>query len=243
MKLHQAIALGEGAKTRYFESLKALDKAVRNRAPFEGLSRTYAPLEDSDAEKMPEESKRIHYRVEDLVAGMKERFVELFDVTATHEAANQKAVADVTFNGAVLIAQAPVTYLLFLEKKLVEWRGIIEAMPVLGPEDEWNLDSAGRCYKSTPILKARTRKEKRVLLKIAPTEHHPGQSEVFDADVRVGTWTEFKVSGCLSEERRLELLKRCEALIKAVKMARETANDIRAEEKKIGETVFDTLFA
>lgn len=243
MKLHQAIALGEGNKTRYFDALKALDKTIRNRAPFEGLSRTYEPLEDNDTERMPAESKRVHNRVEDLVTEMQGRFVELFDNALTHESANTQAAANIELDGKVLIEKAPVTYLLFLEKKLVEWRGVIEAMPTLSAEDEWIYDGGSRLYKSVPIQKARTRKEKKVLLKVAPTEHHPGQAETYDADVRVGTWTEFKLSGCLSEERKKELLGRCERLLKAVKVAREAANDIRAEEKKVGETIFTALFA
>lgn len=243
MKLHQAIALGEGNKTRYFEALKTLDKTIRSRIPFEGLSRTYEPLEDNDTERMPAESKRVHSRVEDLVAEMEGRFVDLFDNTATHEWGNTQAAANVELNGMVLIEKAPVTYLLFLEKKMVEWRGVIEAMPTLSPEEEWHYDVGSRLYKSTPVQKARTRKEKKVLLKVAPTEHHPGQAETYDADVRVGTWTEFKLSGCLTEERKKELLGRCEQLLKAVKVAREAANDIRAEEKKVAEAIFDAIFA
>ncbi len=61
--------------------------------------------------------------------------------------------------------------------------------------------------------------------------------------MRVGTWTEFKLSGCLSEERKKELLGRCERLLKAVKVAREAANDIRADEKKVGQSIFEALFA
>ncbi len=243
MKLHQVIALGEGCKTRYFDALKALDKGIRNRTPFEGLSRTYEPLDDSDQERLPAESKRVQQRVGDEIAEIRGRFVELFDVTATHEWGNQQASANVEVDGVVVLEKAPVTYLLFLEKKLVEWRGVIEALPTLDPSEEWSYDGTTRLYKSTAVQKARTRKDKRVILKVAPTEHHPGQAETYDADVRVGTWTEFKLSGCVSEERKKELLTRCERLLKAVKLARETANDIRVEEKKVGEKLYDLLFA
>ena len=52
-----------------------------------------------------------------------------------------------------------------------------------------------------------------------------------------------KFSGALPAQRVNELLARVEKLQEAVKYAREEANDIEADEQKVGDRVFGYLFA
>jgi hypothetical protein len=51
-----------------------------------------------------------------------------------------------------------------------------------------------------------------------------------------------KFSGALPAQRVNELLDRVEKLQQAVKYAREEANNIEAEEPKVGERIFNYLF-
>jgi hypothetical protein len=60
--------------------------------------------------------------------------------------------------------------------------------------------------------------------------------------VVIGHWRTVKFSGSLPAQRVNELLDRVEKLQQAVKFAREEANNIEAEEPKVGERVFRYLF-
>jgi hypothetical protein len=78
--------------------------------------------------------------------------------------------------------------------------------------------------------------------KAEATEQHPAQVEVYYEDVIVGYWRTVKFSGALPAERVNELLSRVEKLQEAVKYAREEANNIEADEQKVGERVFSYIF-
>ncbi len=80
-------------------------------------------------------------------------------------------------------------------------------------------------------------------VKAEATEKHPAQVEVYYEDVTVGYWRTVKFSGALTAQRVNELLDRVEKLQQAVKFAREEANNIEAEEPKVGERFFNYLFA
>ncbi len=147
---------------------------------------------------------------------------KLFDVTATKDWTNCKARADVVVDGQTLLAQVPATYLLFLEKQLVDVHTFVRKLPVLGASEAWSFDPSADCWA---------------------TEQHPAQVEVYYEDVIVGYWRTVKFSGALPAQRVNELLARVEKLQEAVKYAREEANNIEADEQRVGERVFGYLFA
>ncbi len=62
-------------------------------------------------------------------------------------------------------------------------------------------------------------------------------------DVLVGYWTTVKYSGALPQARINELKSRVVKLSEAVKVAREEANAVTVTDQKIGDRVFDYLFA
>jgi hypothetical protein len=92
------------------------------------------------------------------------------------------------------------------------------------------------------VQTARTKKIPRNHVKAEATEKHPAQVEVYHEDVVVGYWKTVKFSGALPAKRMNELLDRLERLQKAVKFAREEANNQTAEEQKIGRTVLGYIF-
>ena len=61
-------------------------------------------------------------------------------------------------------------------------------------------------------------------------------------DIVVGYWKTVKFSGALPASRVKELLDRVEKLQQAVKFAREEANGIEVQDKRVGETLFSYLF-
>lgn len=242
MKLNQVVAIREGARTRYFNELKELDKNIQRREPFEGLRREYAPFEDKPEERLPAEHKYVTSRVEDLLRDFRPRLIEHLDVEATQEWGNCGAKADVVVHGQTLIKDVPITFLLTLEKKLTELRSVIATLPTLAQDEQWGYEENQRLYVGRELQKVRTQKRPQVLVKYNATPEHPAQTEVFQQDVPVGTWTEQKLSGAISLPRKQELMNRVETLLKAVKEAREAANDVKVEEVRVGEALYDFLF-
>ncbi|MEQ9497293.1 MAG: hypothetical protein RIT81_10550 [Deltaproteobacteria bacterium] len=80
------------------------------------------------------------------------------------------------------------------------------------------------------------------LEKYEATEHHPAQTELVSLDEVVGTWHTVLHSGAIPAPRKKVLQKRLQNLIKAVKFAREAANESKAPKKEVGQRVFGYLF-
>ena len=101
-----------------------------------GISRTYQP-KDEEGEQLPPESTRVQVQAEDVLRETAATLTRLFDVTATKDWANCTARADVKVDGRVLVADVPVSYLLFLEKQLTDLHTFVKKLPVLDAAESW----------------------------------------------------------------------------------------------------------
>ncbi|GHO68159.1 hypothetical protein KSC_070510 [Ktedonobacter sp. SOSP1-52] len=241
-KLNQIIAVEKGTKSRTFQELTEAHHALQKPTLLSGISRTYRP-KDEEGEQLPPESTHVQVKAEDIIRKTIETLTKLFDVTATKDWANCVAKADVVVDGQVLLAQVPATYLLFLEKQLVDLHTFVKKLPVLDASESWNFDASADNWATEPVQTTRTKKVPRNHVKAEATEKHPAQVEVYYEDVIVGYWRTVKFSGSLPARRVNELLARVEKLQEAVKFAREEANSIEVTEQKLGEKVFNYLFA
>jgi hypothetical protein len=215
---------------------------LQKPAMLSGISRTYRP-KDEEGEQFPAEATRVQIKAEEVIHKTVEVLTRLFDVTATKDWANTQAKADVVVDGAVLLAQVPATYLLFLEKQLVDIHTFVRKLPVLDASESWSFDNSSDAWATEPMQTTKTKKIPRNHVKAEATEHHPAQVEVYYEDVVVGYWRTVKFSGALPAVRVNELVERVEKLQQAVKFAREEANNIEVQDQKLGETVFQYLFS
>lgn len=241
-KLNQIIAIEKGTKSRTFQELTEAHHALQKPALLSGISRTYRP-KDEEGEQLPPESTRVQVKAEDIIRQTIETLTKLFDVTATKDWANCQAKADVVIDGNVLLAQVPATYLLFLEKQLVDLHTFVKKLPILDASEFWTFDASADAWATEPLQTTRTKKVPRNHVKAEATEKHPAQVEVYYEDVIIGYWRTVKFSGALPAKRVNELLTRLEKLQEAVKFAREEANNIEVTEQKMGEKVFNYLFS
>lgn len=241
-KLNQIIAVEKGAKADAERGLAAAAQTIQKTPLLNGLSRTYQPIDD-EGEQLPPESTRVQVQCEQVLKDVAKALTRLFDVTATKDWANCSAKADVVVDGTVLLHQVPATYLLFLEKKLVELRAFVAKLPTLDPAETWTWDANTETWRTEPVKTTRTKKVPRNHVLAEATEHHPAQVQVFTEDVVVGYWTKVAFSGALPQRRVNELLERITKLHDAVKYAREEANGIEVVDQRIGEAVFGYLFA
>ena len=242
-KLNQVIAVEKGIKSRSHKTLTEMYQTLSKKALFDGLARTYQK-KDEDGEQYPPESTRVQKNASKMVEQVAELLTELFDTTFVKDAANCEARADVTLpDGTRLLPNMPATTLLFLEKQLSEIHTFVSKVPVLDPAFEWKLDTNDGLMKTEPLQTIKTKKVIKPLLLYPATDKHPAQTDKITEDVVVGHWEQVKMSGAMTETRKQELLNRVEILQKAVKFAREEANNTEVKKLSIGERVFQWLFA
>jgi hypothetical protein len=240
-KLNQIIAVEKGVKSRSFQDLTEANHAVQKPALLSGISRTYQP-KDEEGEQLPPESTKVQIRTEEVLRQMAATLTRLFDITATKDATNAVARADVKIDDRVLVSDVPVTYLLFLEKQLADLHTFVRKLPTLDAAESWTFNESADCWSTEPVRTIRTKKVPRNHVKAEATEKHPAQVEVYYEDIPVGYWTTVKFSGAVPAKRVSELLERVERLQEAVKFAREEANNTEAVDRLIGDKIFGYLF-
>lgn len=244
-KLNQIVGLVVGAKANANKQTAPLFHQLKLPVLFEGITQRYEPL-DENGEQLADDNKRVQVTVPELLEAFMKPNSRMLDLIATAETANQEASADVILDGAVLIENAPVTFLMQFQKFLEqEVRGFIRDLPVLDPAEEWDPAQSGRDGEfSTQEKKVhRTKKMPRVISLAKATDKHPEQVQLVNEDVLAGYWYKKKFSGAVTAGRKAELTERVENLIAAVGVAREKANDREVTDKKVGDQVFGYLFA
>ncbi len=241
----QINALLTGAKPDTERKFTDLHRQAQPGAHLGGVRRSYQPY-DEEGERLPSEKNYPQVVVEGLFGQVAGVLGRLFDLQFTQDATNCVARADVRVDGVVILEDVPATYLLFLEKKLIDVRTFIRKLPKLDDAERWTLDPDGDgWYESEPAQTVRTKKVPKVFTKWTPPTpeyKQEAQVEVFTEDIGLGTWTTVKLSGAVPGARIRELDTRVGKLIDAVKLAREEANATTAVDRS-AQQVFDYLFA
>ncbi len=239
-KLNQIIAVAAGKKAEAHKVKTEVHHLFQKGPLLEGISRSYTPNAE-DGDKLPSESKHVQVKVADGVAKVRNSLTDLFDTVATQDFGNTVAKADVTVEGVVVVTGVPVTYLLFLEKQLVDIATFVEKLPVLDPAKLWEYDASTDSYATKPIQTVKTKKVPKNHEKAPATDKHPAQVEVYHEDVLVGRWTTVEYSGAIPAKDRNEILDRVKKLQDAVKVAREEANTTPVDTKRVGGDIFKYL--
>ncbi len=240
-KLNQIVAVEKGVKSRIYGDFTELHKSSQKSDLFNGFSKNYRK-KDEEGEDYPPENKRVQLEAKEVLSQVSKLLTELFDVTATKDYENCGAFADVVVEGITLVKDAPIPYLLFLEKQITDFHTFVDKLPVLDAADDWSSDPNSGLFKTTSIATQRTKKVQKPVVLYEATEKHPAQTQLITEDIVVGYWDTVKQSGALPIPRKRELLERIEKLSQAVKFAREQANSQETTEKKVGEVIFGYLF-
>ena len=156
-KLNQIIAVEKGVKSKAHQDLTAAHHGLQKAGLLAGISRTYQP-KDEEGEQLPPESTPVQLKAEDVLRETAKTLTRLFDVTATKDWANCTARADVTVDGRVLVSDVPVSYLLFLEKQLIDVNTFVRKLPVLDASEAWprtRPPTRGRPSRSAPCAPRR----------------------------------------------------------------------------------------
>lgn len=240
--LGEVVAIEKAARQRANKETGDLHKTGQKTVVFHGLSRTYAPFAD-DGVQLPSEGTAVQERVTDLLRRFAEVLTPALDLAAAKDEANTTARADVVVDSQVILSAVPVSHLLFLEHQLQDVRTFLGALVTLDPAEKWSLNDQTGLHESAPASTTRLERREEPLVLHPPTKEHPAQVKATVIEKPVGTWTAVKFSGALSENRKRELLSRTDALLDAVKTARERANQTPAPAVPVGEAIFGYLFA
>lgn len=240
-KLSQILAVEKTVKGKREDQFTQFYRSVEKSELVSGMVRVYTPMEDG-GEKLPSENKKVQVNIEEGLKTVIDSMKEVFNVTALKDATNCNAKADIVVDGEILAKDVPATHLLWLEKKLVSFQDLINKLPVLSADTDWRKDEGTSLFKSDPIEKIRTKKVERHDVVLQPTKEHPGQFVKVTEDKPVGTWKETLLSGAIPLKRKQELSNRVEKFLRAVKEARETANQTTVVELSTGILV-ERIFA
>jgi len=83
------------------------------------------------------------------------------------------ARADVVIDGQTIATDVPVTYLLFLEKQLVDLHTFVKKLPVLDAAESWVRDDSTDSWRTEAVRTIRTKKVPRNHVKAEATDKHP----------------------------------------------------------------------
>ncbi|QJX00691.1 DUF7873 family protein [Frigoriglobus tundricola] len=241
-KLNQINALVTSRKGDAEKQITELYKLIQKEQLFAGRERTYRPLDEVNGQKLPPESQRVQQRADDLVRQAREKWTELWNLVLTQDTGNQSARADIVVDGKVILANVPVTSLLFLDKQVNDLETFVSKLPTPDPAEEWTHDPSTGLLRGKTTESLRTSKEPTVIVKYEATKEHPAQTELFTKDVPVGTWSQILYSGCIGTDRKNAILTRVRKLQDAIKLAREQANLLEVERQKAGEPLLGFVF-
>jgi len=240
-KLNQILAIEKTVKGKREDQFTELYRNVQKPELVIGLSRTYQPKDDS-GEKLPSESKKVTVKVEEAISTTVALMKEIFNITAVKDSTNCSAVADITVDGQILAKDIPATHLLWLEKKLVSIAEFIGKLPTLPQDTVWQFDEGQGLYRSEPVETIKTKKVEDYKVIVPPTKEHPAQTVKVTEDITVGTWKTIHFSGAIPADRKKQLQERVEKMQRAVKVAREEANQADVVDAATG-VIVELIFA
>jgi hypothetical protein len=227
-KLHELLAVEGQLKGQAESSRKDLRNTFeKKRHLFEEKRVTFHPIGEGK-EPVTETQSDIQTTVRQELAWIADIWGKAVDVSYGVAEANRYAVADVVMDDdTVLLTNVPATALLELEKRMGELQELLAAIPTLDPAKGFKPDGdrGAGIYAAREVRKNRLAKVVKALVKYPATAEHPAQTETYTADEPTGTVHEQEWSALLTPAEKGDLLARVEELRRAVKKARQRAND------------------
>jgi len=240
LKLSAHLAIDAQRKKADNQKITELHRLTQNPTTTSGMIKVYIPVAE-DGQTFPPDSKKVQTRAREALEQLGEVLADLINTTGTKDASNTIAKADVVLDGEVLIHDAPVTFLLFLEKQLKDLRTFVDKMQELDPAHDWTFDLANNYYKTGVVMAQKTAKIQDTVVVVQATDKFPAQTKDTVKDVVVGHWATTQLSGAIPRSDKEGLLRRITRLEEAVKTAREQANLVEVIRVEVGQRLADYL--
>jgi len=246
-QLHELLAVEgdlKGEKTKIGD--EALTVFSKKQNLFQGGIRVLEMFDDArkEEEAAGEERQEIVTTVAKKLAYVSKSFVRFWDAKLQKEAANQKAKADIVIDSTTFATDVPVTFLLAMEDQLKQLRKIYDVIPTLQPGIEWQPDpQKGEGYWKTahPTTKHKTEKMVQSKIIVPATKEHPAQIREWSEDRPVGKYVQEGWSGMIPPAEKSKLLGNIDKMLRAIKKARQRANNQEVTRLSIGQQIFDFI--
>ena len=248
MKLHEILSIQNGLENQVSKvRADLLATFEKKRHLFEEKRLDFTPTvegEQAAVESQSDLQSTVSKELTWIQGHLTKRIDAEFQISET----NTKARADIVLDDnqdTILAKDVPATALLELEKRIAEVKSLIMAVPTLDPAKGFTPDpNRGEgIYKAREIIKDRTRKTPKVIIKYEATKEHPAQTELVHVDIPIGKLRETEWSGLISPAEKAVLLDRAEMVERAVRRARSRANDCEVDtSKKIGANLLKYVF-
>lgn len=240
-KLHELLAVESSLKSKATSELsKVKHLFAQGEKNLIGQVRTYQPLEEG-GEDFADEITNLATTVGDELDRVELAFGQWLQVAINKEITNVQTQADVEIDDRVILRGLPAPALLNLESKLGELRTLYDAIPINNPTERWTWDGQEGHWVSAERTTYKTKKLPKSFIAHEATPDHPAQVQVFTEDQRVGIWTTTIHSGLISPTQKRAILNRIDKLTRAVKRARQRANDIEATNIDVYSAIFDYI--
>ena len=247
-KMHELLAAEKSLETQAGKCRGDLVETFsKKRHHFEEKKVVFTPSTEGGV-PVTECQSDIQTTVRGELAWIKDHIAKALDAGFQIADTNTHARADVILEGdagTVLLKDIPATALLELEKRAAEVHLLVSAIPTLDPAKGFVLDPQRGVgiYKAREVIKTRTKKDAKVIVKYDATKEHPAQTELVNVDIAIGTLSEQEWSSLISPAEKAELLNRAEMLIRALKCARSRANAAEVDTtKKLGNRLMGYVF-
>ncbi len=240
-KLNQVIAIEKDIKSRAMSLISEAHKISQKPDLFNGFSKKYQP-KDEEGEQFPDEKKKVICSYGKQLEIVRLAFTKILDITLTKDVGNCDAKINLEIDGLLIGENIPATFLLTLEKNIIDIRTFINELPTLDESENWIYDVNSDEHKTESISTHKTKKTTRPIVLYEATKEHPAQVQLVNEDVVIGYWETVKSSGAIPLSLKQKMLTRLEKLSHEVKSAREKANSTEITDKYIGNAIFDYLF-
>ena len=245
--LGQVVAVERRLRQKDNDTGKEMARRLGSEAQMKGLSKVYIPLdpEAPQSAREPDKFQRVALTVTEALELAQQAAAPMLDMMITKDATNQEANADLIVGGTVVKEKVPVSFLLWLDGWLDEWRvKQIAILPVLNPTMRWHPDNS-----RSGLWLGDTERVPRFLKKWTSLKLHDGnekfkpEAQAIQDEVLVGHYDTVPMSGSITEDRKRQLMANVETLQAAVKDAIARANRTTAVETEIGQTLMGLLLA
>lgn len=241
-KLHELLAVESDLDNTYKKVIEeARNTFAKKPNLFFGSEKRLEPFQDGQPDT-PVEYMELSETVPTKLSYVHEHCTRYFDAVLQKERTNQEARADIVIDGEVVAEAVPATFLLGMENKLKTIRTMYDSIPTLPSGVAWqsSVDRGEHIYQAVhPEKKYKTAKTFKHKVLYESTEHHPAQIEKWEETENVGMYVSEKWSGMITPRQKSDLIKRLDTLLRAVKRARQRANNTKVIKSNIAKTLFD----
>lgn len=246
-KLHETLSVIDSLQTQLKAILEEAKGTLANKEGlFKGIIVEQRSLAVSDDDKVEfPDAKEVSEVAENVPSKLQYvgNFLASFlDAEYQKDEGNRIAKADIVVDGDVLLSGVSAVTLLTLEHKLRAFRDVAASAKTYDPTRVWTpAPNTPNVFEAPPVRKALKVAREGAEIVVKESDKHPAQWRPVKIERIVATRETRELTGLISPLRKHKLLARIDAVIVAVKQARQRANEVEVPGTKIGAPLIEYL--